>query len=128
MSIYMNINTNIIVPRCLKYKPNTLGINPYISSLSNDSSAYDEGFAIYIYGDNFLPNGLSRVNFGDKRNIPVVFLNSNTLYFKINNFLLPGVYNISVTNNVKFSARNTTANSLGNLILNSNAVPYTLVD
>jgi len=125
----MNINTNIIVPRCLKYKKNnSLGINPYISSLSSYSSDYDEGIEIYIYGDNFLPNSLSRVNFGNKRNIPVVFLNSNTLFLKINNLLLPGVYNISVTNSVKFSARNTTANSLGNLILNSNAVPYTLLD
>lgn len=125
----MNINTNTIVPRCMKYNKTIIPeLKPYITSLSNYSSLYDEGIKIYIYGNNFLPNNLSTVNFGNNQNIPVLFINSTTLFLQINNLLLPGVYNISVTNNVKFPARNTTANSLGNLILNSNTIAYTLED
>lgn len=123
----MYLSTNI-TNRCLKYKKGFPNLKPYVSSLSNNSSHFKDYVKIYIYGNNFLPNGFTTINFGNIKNIPVRYLNTNTLYLELYNFLFPGVYDIVVINNLPMYAKNTTANSLGDTYLQSNVVNYTVTN
>jgi len=107
-----------------KYVPK---LNPLISSLSNYSTNFNTYIKIFIYGENFLPNGLTRVDFGNIQNIIPRYINKNTLYLELHNFAFPGVYNIVVKNNLYFNAKNTTANSVNLTPLVSNVVKYTII-
>jgi hypothetical protein len=101
-------------------------LKPYISSLSQYSSPYNSYIKVYITGENFLPNGLTRVDFGNIQNINVEYLNSNTIYFELYNLVFPGVYNILVKNTWNINAKNTTANTINGLSLKSNILQYTI--
>lgn len=112
---------------CRKTKKTVPNFKPYINSLSQYSSQFNTYIKIYIYGENFLPNGLSSVDFGNIQNIDFKYINPNTLYFELYNFAFPGVYNIVVKNNLYFNAKNTTANSVNLTPLVSNVVKYTII-
>ena len=123
-SLPMNIIQNT---SCRKTTKNIPNLKPYISSLSNYSSKFNFYIEIYVYGENFLPNGLTRVHFGNIQNIDVKYINSNTIYFELHNFIFPGVYNIVVKNTLHLNAKNVTANSVNGITLESNAVQYTII-
>jgi hypothetical protein len=112
---------------CRKTTKNIPNLKPYISSLSNYSSKFNFYIEIYVYGENFLPNGLTRVHFGNIQNIDVKYINSNTIYFELHNFIFPGVYNIVVKNTLHLNAKNVTANSVNGITLESNSVQYTII-
>jgi len=112
---------------CRKLRKNIPNLSPFISSLSNYSTKFNTYIKIYIYGDNFLPNGLTTVDFGNIQNIIPRYINPNTLYLELYNFAFPGVYNIVVKNNFYFSARNTTAASVNVTPFESNVVQYTII-
>jgi hypothetical protein len=109
---------------CIKSKKIIPNLYPYISSLSQYSSPFNFTIKIYVYGENFLPNGLTSVNFGNIQNINVSYINSNTLYFELNNFIFPGVYSVVAQNNINFNAKNKTANTINGMSLHSNNVEY----
>ena len=109
---------------CRRSKKKIPNLYPYISSLSQYSSPFNFTIKIYVYGENFLPNGLTSVKFGNIQNINVSYINPNTLYFELNNFIFPGVYNVAAQNNINFNAKNTTANTTNGLSLQSNNVEY----
>jgi hypothetical protein len=123
-SLPINIIQNTSCRKTKKYVPN---LKPYINSLSNYSSQFNFYIQIYVYGENFLPNGLTKVYFGNIQNIEVKYINSNTIYFELHNFIFPGVYNIVVKNTLNLSAKNVTANSVNGITLESNAVQYTII-
>jgi hypothetical protein len=123
-SLPMNIIHNT---SCRKTTKNIPNLKPYISSLSNYSSKFNFYIEIYVYGENFLPNGLTRVHFGNIQNIDVKYINSNTIYFELHNFIFPGVYNIVVKNTLHLNAKNVTANSVNGITLESNSVQYTII-
>ena len=110
--------------KIIKNKPN---FYPYISGLSQYSSPFNFTIKLYIYGENFLPNGFTRVDFGNITNIEFKYINSNTLYFELHNFIFPGVYNIVVKNTINISAKNPTANTFNGMILKSNPMQYTII-
>ena len=112
---------------CRKTKKNVPNLKPYISSLSNYSSQFNFYIQIYVYGENFLQNGLTRVYFGNIQNIDVKYINSNTIYFELHNFIFPGVYDIVVKNSLFLNAKNVTANSVNGITLESNTVQYTII-
>jgi len=112
---------------CRKTKKSVPNFKPYINSLSQYSSQFNTYIKIYIYGDKFLPNGLTSVDFGNIQNIIPQYINPNTLYLELYNFAFPGVYNIVVKNNFYFSARNTTAASVNVTPFESNVVQYTII-
>ena len=112
---------------CKKPKKNVPKLNPLISSLSNYSTNFNTYIKIFIYGENFLPNGLSRVDFGNIQNIIPRYINKNALYLELYNFAFPGVYNIVVKNNLYFNAKNTTAASINLTPFESNVVQYTII-
>ena len=115
------------VDRCRKIKKNVPNFKPYISNLSNYSSQFNTFIKVYVYGENFLPNGLTIVDFGNIQNINPQYINSSTLYFELYNFAFPGVYDIVVKNYLYFNAKNTTANSVNLTPLVSNVVKYTII-
>jgi len=115
------------VDRCRKIKKNVPNFKPYISNLSNYSSQFNTFIKVYVYGENFLPNGLTILDFGNIQNINPQYINSSTLYFELYNFAFPGVYDIVVKNYLYFNAKNTTANSVNLTPLVSNVVKYTIV-
>lgn len=119
-----NINQNTSCRKPKKYVPN---FRPYINSLSQYSSQFNTYIKIYIYGENFLPNGLSSVDFGNIQNIDFKYINSNTLYFELYNFAFPGIYNIIVKNKLNFNARNITAASVNVAPFTSNIIQYTII-
>jgi hypothetical protein len=123
-SLPMNIIQNT---SCRKTTKNIPDLKPYISGLSNYSSKFNFYIEIYVYGENFLPNGLTRLHFGNIQNIDVKYINSNTIYFELHNFIFPGVYNIVVKNTLHLNAKNVTANSVNGVTLESNAVQYTII-
>jgi hypothetical protein len=124
----MYLSTNI-KNSCLKYKKNFPNLKPYVIALSSNSSPFNViGIKIYIYGNNFLPNGFTMVDFGNIKNINVQYINSNTLYLELYNFLFPGVYDVVVKNTLPIYAKNTTAASIGDVYLQSNIINYTVTN
>jgi hypothetical protein len=112
---------------CRKPKKNFQNLNPYISGLSNYSSLFNTFIKVYVYGENFLPNGLTSLDFGNIKNINVKYINANTLYFEVYNFAFPGIYNIIVKNHLTFNARNITATSVNVPPFTSNIIQYTII-
>jgi hypothetical protein len=117
---------DIIRDTCRKTKKQAPNLTPYINSLSQYSSQLNTYIQIYVYGENFLPNGQTSVNFGNIQNISINFLNSNSFYFELQNFAFPGVYDIVVNNTINFNAKNITANTFSKVVLDSNIVQYTI--
>jgi len=74
--------------------------NPSITSLSVTSSASGVYSLVYINGANFLPvsNGTTYVNFGNFKNLPIIFYSSFNISFVVPLNALPGNYNINVIN------------------------------
>ena len=115
------------IDTCRKPKKNLQNLNPYISGLSNYSSMFNTFIKVYVYGENFLPNGLSSIDFGNIKNINVTYINANTLYFELYNFAFPGIYNIIVKNKLNFNARNITAATANATPFISNIIQYTII-
>jgi hypothetical protein len=111
---------------CRKYKKNIPNLKPYINSLSKDSALFNSYIQIYVYGENFFPNGLTTVDFGNIKNISINYLGSNSFYFELQNIAFPGVYNIVVNNRLSLPMRNTTSSSNNFVGLQSNAVQFTI--
>lgn len=124
-SIYEALKVKKILS-CKKYKKIVPDLKPFISSLSQYSSPYNSYVKVYITGENFLPNGLTTLDFGNIQNINIKYINSNSLYFEIYSLLFPGVYNILVKNTWNLNAKNTTANTNNGLVIKSNVVQYTI--
>jgi len=124
-SIYQNLKYKKRIS-CKKYKKIVPNLKPYISTLSQYSSPYNSYIKVYISGENFLPNGLTTLDFGNIQNIHVKYINSNSIYFEIYNLLFPGVYNILVKNTWNLNAKNTTANIINGFSIKSNVVQYTI--
>jgi hypothetical protein len=120
-TVNRNFNT------CKKYKRIVPNLKPIINSLSKYSSQFNFSIQVYVYGENFLPNGLTTVDFGNIQNVNIKYINSNTIYFELYNFIFPGIYDIVVKNYLNFNAKNTTANTINGLALQSNTVQYTII-
>jgi hypothetical protein len=111
---------------CRRYKRINPNLSPHINSLSKYSAPFNSYIQIYVYGENFFPNGLTKVDFGNIKNISINYLGSNSFYFELQNLAFPGVYDIVVKNSLHLAVRNTTANSVNGLSSQSNAVQFTI--
>jgi len=120
-TVNRNFNT------CKKYKRFVPNLKPRINSLSKYSSQFNFSIQVYVYGENFLPNGLTTVDFGNIQNVNIKYINSNTIYFELYNFIFPGIYDILVKNYLNFNAKNTTANTINSMALQSNTIQYTII-
>jgi hypothetical protein len=91
-----NITTTQIT--CRLYKSLLPSFTPVISNLSVTSSAAGQYSLVYINGNNFFPNGITYVNFGPFKNIPVVYYSSFNISFVVPLNAAVGNYNVVVVN------------------------------
>jgi hypothetical protein len=123
---FNNANYNVQNDTCIKYKKVKPNFTPKIYSLSTNSAVIGTYPRIYIYGDKFLPNGITKVEFGNT-NISITYLNSSTISFVIPEVTIPGLYNIVVKNNISLSARTVTGVSNGITSI-SNIVEFRIIE
>ena len=91
-----NITTTQVT--CRLYKPMLPSFTPVISNLSVTSSAVGQYSLVYINGNNFFPNGITYVNFGPFKNIPIVYYGSFNISFVVPLNATAGNYNVVVVN------------------------------
>ena len=121
------ISDLIIRRRCKLAKGFLPSFTPEIYSLSVYTSHVGTYSNVSIAGKNFLPNGITYVNFGNFTNIPVTYTSSFTISFVVPTNAPIGSYNVVVVNNYNsnYSANITT---IYNQNLNfSNSVTYNLI-
>jgi hypothetical protein len=99
---------------------------PIIYSLSQTSCNSNAYTSVTINGENFFPYGGSYVNFGEIKNIPVVFYSSFTISFVVPLNLNAGIYEIVVVNIYNGNLSPTiNCSSSGHNVL-SNSVQFTV--
>ena len=90
------INTTYI--NCRKFTSLVPSFTPVINNLSVTSSQHGDYSLVYIYGDNFLPNGTTYVNLGNYKKISVIYYSSSTISFVVPANAEPGLYEVIVVN------------------------------
>lgn len=117
-----------ILNRCVKNKGYLPSFTPVIYTLSVTTSAAGVYSLVYINGSNFNPpcNGVTFVNFGSFKNLPVTFYSSFDISFVVPLNAPIGNYDVVVTSvyNNNFSP-GVNQNYTGNTNY-SNSVTYTI--
>lgn len=111
---------------CSIYKPILPNLKPYIYNLSKYSASFNSYIQIYVNGENFFPNGVTKVEFGNIKNIPISYISSQSFYFEVPYVAFPGIYNIIVKNNVNLFGKNGLSNFNNGLFLESNSIQFTI--
>ena len=113
----------IIRDSCIRFRKGIPDIKPVIYSLSPITSSFGKFQTVYVNGNNFFPNGVSRIIFGNKE-VDVNYISINEIYFDVPNYF-PGVYNVAVKNNYVLKAIYLTG--VSSPLLNvSNIIPFTI--
>lgn len=122
---FNNANYKTQKDTCLKYKKVRPNFTPIIYSLSSDSEFVGTYTTVYVYGDKFLPGGVTTVEFGNTA-VSIIYLNSNTISFVVPPVITPGFYNVIVKNNISLKA--TTVTGVSNGITSfSNSVTFRII-
>ena len=100
------ISDLIIRRRCKLAKGFLPSFTPEIYSLSVYTSHVGTYSNVSIAGKNFLPNGITYVNFGNFTNIPVTYTSSFTISFVVPTNAPIGSYNVVVVIFNEFLFRN----------------------
>ena len=133
ISNIMNFNNqnSSAIKKCQKYRSGGTypSFKPVLISLSVTSSIAGQYTLVNVFGENFLPNGNTYINFGSITNIPVTFYSSNNISFVvpvINNFGA-NVYQVVAVNIYNgiygFSARQPGQG----MLVYSNPIQYTVI-
>ena len=126
-SIYNIIDSKLAFVSCNTKNGMIPSLNPRIEYLSVDNSKAKYYTMVYITGTNFLPPsiGSTYINFGDYKNIPIIFFNTTSIAFIVPQTATFGKYNINVVNvNNVFSKSSN--NSYPGSLLTSNTFTYTI--
>ena len=123
----MNVNMiNNVKKNCKQAKGFLPSFTPEIYSLSVDTSLASAYSFVGINGKNFLPNGITTVNFGSYKNIPVTYSSSFSIAFVVPSAAPVGNYNVVVINTYN-SNYSPNINNFYNQNTNySNSMMYTL--
>ena len=92
------LSNSIIMKQCKRAKGFLPSFTPEIYSLSVDTSLAGAYSFVGINGSNFLPNGITTVNFGTYKNIPVTYSSSFNIAFVVPLNAPAGYYNVVVIN------------------------------
>jgi hypothetical protein len=123
-SISGNINTT--VARCRKYKGFYPSFTPDIGNLSTTSSVAGEYSLVSIFGQNFLPNGTTYVNYGSYTNIQVIYNSSFNISFVVPAGAPVGLYDVVVVNVYNNNFSPSVNQSYPGTLNYSNALEYRL--
>ena len=117
---------NTIKKKCRLAKGFFPSFTPVIYNLTVDTSPAGVYSFVGINGSNFLPNGITTVNFGAYKNIPVTYSSSFNISFVVPTYLPAGNYNVIVINTYN-SNYSPNINNFYNQNTNySNSMIYTL--
>ena len=120
------ISNSIIMKKCKLAKGFLPSFTPEIYSLSVDTSLAGAYSFVGINGSNFLPNGITTVNFGNYKNINVTYSSSFNISFVVPRSLLPGNYNVVVINTYNSNYSSNINNFYNQNTNYSNSMIYTL--
>ena len=120
------ISNSIIMKKCKLAKGFLPSFTPEIYSLSVDTSLAGAYSFVGINGSNFLPNGITTVNFGNYKNIHVTYSSSFNISFVVPRSLLPGNYNVVVINTYNSNYSSNINNFYNQNTNYSNSMIYTL--
>lgn len=109
--------------KCKRNRSILPSFTPVLTGLSVNTSFKYVYSLVYVYGSNFLPNGTTFIQFGDKF-LPVTFYSSFNLSFVVPLNSDIGIHNVRVVNlyNNNFSPQVNQSNP-GNLNF-SGSIPY----
>ena len=119
-----NINTTQIT--CRLYNPVLPSFSPSIINMSVTSSIAGQYSLVYINGNNFFPNTVTYVNFGQYTNIPITFYSSFNISFVVPLNAAAGNYNVIVVNTYTGQFSPCVNNSYPGNLNYSNSLNYTL--
>lgn len=111
---------------CNKYTPIVPNLTPFISGLSSYSTQLNNYVLIYVYGGNFFSNGATTITFGNTKNIAINFLSQSSFFFELPVVSFPGVYNITVKNNIFLNGTTVVSNTGNGLTLVSNSIKFSI--
>jgi hypothetical protein len=115
--------------KCRKILKTYPSFRPTINTLSTTSSVKGAYSVVYINGSNFLPQciGVTYVNFGAYKNLPIIFFSSTYISFTIPLNAAVGNYSVVVVNvyNGNFSQQVNT--SYPGILNYSNQVTYSIL-
>ena len=120
------ISNSIIMKKCKLAKGFLPSFTPEIYNLSVDTSLAGAYSFVGINGSNFLPNGITTLNFGSYKNIPVTYSSSFNISFVVPRSLLPGNYNVVVINTYNSNYSSNINNFYNQNTNYSNSMIYTL--
>jgi hypothetical protein len=116
----------IIMKQCKLAKGFLPSFTPEIYSLSVDTSLAGAYSFVGINGKNFLPNGITTVNFGSYKNIPVTYSSSFSIAFVVPLPAPAGNYNVVVINTYNSNYSHNINNFYNQNTNSSNSMIYTL--
>ena len=117
---------NTIKKKCKLAKGFLPSFTPAIYNLTVDTSPAGVYSFVGITGSNFLPNGITTVNFGAYKNIPVIYSSSFNISFDVPTYLPAGNYNIVVINTYNSNYSSNINNFYNQNTNSSNSMIYTL--
>ena len=120
------ISNSIIMKQCKRAKGFLPSFTPEIYSLSVDTSLAGAYSFVGINGNNFLPNGITTVNFGTYKNIPVTYSSSSNISFVVPSNAPTGYYNVVVINTYNSNYSPNINNFYNQNTNSSNSMLYTL--
>lgn len=120
------LSNSIIMKQCKRAKGFLPSFTPEIYSLSVDTSLAGAYSFVGINGSNFLPNGITTVNFGTYKNIPVTYSSSFNIAFVVPLNAPTGYYNVVVINTYNSNYSPNINNFYNQNTNSSNSMIYTL--
>ena len=120
------LSNSIIMKQCKRAKGFLPSFTPEIYSLSVDTSLAGAYSFVGINGSNFLPNGITTVNFGTYKNIPVTYSSSFNIAFVVPLNAPTGYYNVVVINTYNSNYSPNINNFYNQNSNSSNSMIYTL--
>ena len=120
------LSNSIIMKQCKRAKGFLPSFTPEIYSLSVDTSLAGAYSFVGINGRNFLPNGITTVNFGTYKNIPVTYSSSFNIAFVVPLNAPTGYYNVVVINTYNSNYSPNINNFYNQNTNSSNSMIYTL--
>ena len=92
------LKNNNSIQNCRITTKNFPNLSPIISNITPITSKTNNYTVVYINVINFFPNGVTRINFGNYKNIRINFFSSFNISFVVPYNISTGIYKITAVN------------------------------